>query len=171
MNDLTNKTLIHQATSKFISKSKFDFFITLHFKKEIKKDQAREILRRFLNSFNGELFGSRSLKSLIQISAIEKNRENNSFHVHIICERPFDKISKPEKRNIDYFKKAIKETWKKSSKINATEELKLNKLNPEWIKEIYDNEGICLYISKQILSGHFDVIEWDKANTTGRRYK
>tara|TARA_R110001592_G_scaffold270153_1_gene536450 strand:- start:4519 stop:5025 length:507 start_codon:yes stop_codon:yes gene_type:complete len=166
-----NKEKLFNETSNYVSQNNFDFFITLHFKKEVTKQQARNALDQFLKNINKQLFGYRSFKSLSQISAIEKNRESESFHIHMVIKCPLSQLKKRENANYNYLKKCIKDSWGSASKLTATDELNLSEKSPEWIKPIYDNVGISSYISKQILNNHFDVIEWDKMNVTGKRKK
>lgn len=160
---------LRNETVEFISKAQYSFFITLHFKYSVTKSRAREILGCFIKKLNAYLFGSRSLKSLIQVSVIEKNSENDSFHVHMLCENPIYKIKNEKKRSIEYLKSSIKKSWGLSSNVSATDELFLHEGDLKWIKEVYDIQGVCRYISKQILYGHKDVIEWDTINLSGRR--
>ena len=164
-----NREILFKETSEYISKNNFDFFITLHFKNEVNKSQARDSLKKFLNLLNAELFGKRSKKSLIQVSAIEKNRETKNYHLHIVFKCPNSRISESRPRDYRHLKQCIKNSWKSSSNQTAIDELNISQKSPKWIKVVHDNVGISEYISKQILEGHYDVIEWDKINITGRR--
>ena len=166
-----NKIKLFEETSSYVSQNNFDFFLTLHFTKEVTKQQARSALEQFLKNINKKLFGSRSFKSLSQISAIEKNKESESFHIHMVIKCPLNQIKNKENANFNHLKKCIKESWGSACKLAATDELNLSEKSPEWIKPIYDNVGISSYISKQILGNHLDVIEWDKANIKGKRKK
>ncbi len=166
-----NKQKLFKETSQFISKNNFDFFITLHFKNKVSKEHARKSLDKFIKKLNNELFGSRSSKSISQISAIEKNTDCENYHIHIALKCPLSRIKNREHANVNYLKRCIKNAWRSADKSAATDELNLFDKNPKWIRLIYDNVGISEYISKQILNDHFDVIEWDKTNLSTTRTK
>lgn len=158
-----NLTDLYIKSSEFIEKIDGKYFITLQFSSDTSKTKAEKTLHVFLDEINKEIFGSRSNKKWKQISVIEKNTYSNSHHIHIIAEDPVNRILNDERKNSFKIKEKIKERWQASGNNTSVKSLHSSALNAPWFKTITDKRGAARYIAKQILKGHMDVIQWDKA--------
>jgi len=164
-----NKKLLINETINWITKNNFDFFITLHFKTEVSREKAEQILDSFLRKINNEIFGNRSRKSLIQVPFIERNSYDNSFHIHILCENPAHRTNRKKVSDLSKFKKIIKETWRLSAPEAAIKNMTIYDPEPLWIKPIENAEKLCSYLLKQINIDNFDVVGINNLNFNGER--
>lgn len=162
-----NKQELIEANIEWLSKYNFSYLITLHFNKIVSKQQVETTLKSFINKLNCNFFGNRSQRSLIQVPFIERNSFDNSYHVHLICEDPRDKVKSIKKKDILFFKKLIKEMWLIASPHTTIKNLKINDQNALWFKEIHDIEGACSYLLKQIKIQNYDVVDLERLNLTG----
>ncbi|MDP2243505.1 hypothetical protein [Pseudomonas sp.] len=170
-----NKTIFDIAAIKrlkletinTLNRQDFRFFITLNFN-GVKDDlKAQDLIRKFLNLLNAEVFGKRSSKSVVIACSLEKHKSGN-YHLHIISEDPTSRIlSESRKLNFNY-RNIIKKCWEATDIRMARISISCPDKS-SWFKEIYDQEGVIEYILKEFDRGRTDVIQWDLSNFHGDR--
>ncbi|WP_075880274.1 hypothetical protein [Vreelandella massiliensis] len=75
-------------TTEWLSKTDWDYFLTLTFKHPVKDEiTVTKAIEKFINNLSRKSFGSRSNKRIVCFSAIEKSFDN-SLHIHMIIQDP-----------------------------------------------------------------------------------
>lgn len=159
------KHLLEIETGNHIANDSHKFMITLNLKTGLSKPQANMALARLLKVLKQEVFGRRSKKEIIQVIALENNKLGG-YHAHILMENPYLRSEKNSNKSSENLQELIKKTWEK-----IPGSMKISLACPDgksWFEEIYNKENAARYITKQITFNP-DVIQWDLANTNGRR--
>lgn len=162
-----DKIKIKSDTVELIGRCSFSFLITLNFN-DLRNDLvAQDLIRRFLNSVNCEVFGKRSKKALVVFCALEKN-SSGAYHLHLMTEDPTERVGTVSRRSKINYREIIKTCWESIDSKTA----RISTSCPDqssWFKNIYDQNGVIEYLSKEIDGGRMDVIQWDLVNLTGRK--
>lgn len=146
------------ATVRYVSSCDYRFFITLTFRKKVSEDIADICIGKFIKTLNKRVFGNRSRKALKMVVCLEENSWDG-YHYHIACQDP-ESVS--GKISGDAFISAARSIWEKLPGPTG----KVSQSCPDghsWFKEIYNPEGIALYMTKQI-HHRPSVVQWHKSN-------
>ncbi|MCG7598632.1 hypothetical protein MHM84_02410 [Halomonas sp. McH1-25] len=152
---------------EMVKKHPWDYFITLTFKHAINdRIKVNSITRKFINELSIKCFGSRSNKRLRIIPVIE-NHGFEGLHVHALIENPKERIGSPERKENFILRDSVIEAWIGVDAKTANPTLSCFEQD-EWIKKIYDTEGLVNYLLKQ-LSAHPEAVQWDLYTPEGRK--
>ncbi|MBF7731122.1 hypothetical protein [Pseudomonas sp. N040] len=163
--DLSNNEKLQISTVGFLNRYEWYYFITLNLMSTRSESRAREIINKFLKELSISIFGRKSKKALKVAVSLEKHK-NGGLHVHLITENPITRINNIERINSLNFKQLVKFYWEHSDSATAMIDLSC-KDKESWFKEIYEQEGVLFYVTKEIPQNRIDVMQWELTNPTG----
>lgn len=162
---LSNNKKLQNSTVDFLNRHEWHYFITLNFISLRSESRARKIINKFLKELSMLIFGRKSKKSLKVAVSLEKHK-TGGLHVHLITENPITRINNIARINEFNFKQSVKFCWEHTDSATAMIDLSC-KDKESWLKEIYEQEGVLFYITKEIPQNRIDVMQWDLTNPTG----
>lgn len=136
---------LKEQSRQILCDRKYDFFITLTFKRDTTEEGASADITRFIKLMNTACFGRRSKKSIVVAPVIERHW-SDSAHVHVLMQDPRKRTS--TRSTID-LKKTIRESWNRVSS-RTGDVVTSSGGTEEWFKRIHDQNGLSHYLTKQI---------------------
>jgi len=162
---LSRNEKLQIGTVDFLNSYRWEYFITLNFISIKSEFRARKIIKKFLKELSILIFGKKSKKTLKVAISLEKHK-NGGLHVHLITENPTRRINNIDRANKLNIKGIVKACWEHTD--NGTAMIDMSCEDKEsWFKDIYEQEGVLFYITKEIPKNFIDVIQWELTNTTG----
>jgi hypothetical protein len=161
--DIENTQLkLKEQSRQMLADRKYDFFITLTFKRDTTEEAASADITRFIKLMNTACFGRRSKKSIVVAPVIERHW-SDSAHVHILMQDPRKRTA--TRSTID-LKRTIRDSWNRASSRTA-DVVKSSGPDEGWFEEIYDQHQLSWYLAKQIRFDSKDSIDFN--NYTSER--
>jgi hypothetical protein len=162
---LSRNKKLQIGTVDFLNKYRWEYFITLNFKSIRSEPIARTIIEKFLKELSMLIFGKKSNKALKVAVSLEKHKKGG-LHVHLVTENPTRRMNNIDRANKLNIKDVVKTCWEHTDKGTAKIDISC-KDKESWFKNVYEQEGVLFYITKEIPKNIIDVIQWELTNPTG----